>query len=152
MAHLEPGFCFGDWGLLNDAPRTASIFTLLNCYCITLSKEKFLNTFGKGVNKTNADKVNFINSTMPGMREFGRLRFDEYYKKMLISHFEMNDTVFKRNQEANFVFLIFEGRFEMLAKFNGRERKLIELEKGDIAGFELINGAKIYEFTVIVKR
>ena len=89
---------------------------------------------------------------MPGMREFGRLRFDEYYKKMLISHFEMNDTVFKRNQEANFVFLIFEGRFEMLAKFNGRERKLIELEKGDIAGFELINGAKIYEFTVIVKR
>ena len=147
---LSTGMCFGDWGILSGATRSASCWCNDDTYLLSLNKEKFLNTFGKYVNKTYADKINFLMNTLNGFSSLGRSRFDAYYRRMKFNYYKMNEVVFSRGNSDNCIYIIYEGRFELRSVNRGRERKLIEIERGDVGGFELIIGASKYEFTLVV--
>jgi CRP-like cAMP-binding protein len=61
---LSDGYCFGEWGLVNDTKRAASAKAIEDTYLFYLEKKEFKNTLNQCFAKLTADRKTFIRETV----------------------------------------------------------------------------------------
>jgi CRP-like cAMP-binding protein len=61
---LSEGYCFGEWGLVNDAKRATSAKAIEDTVLFYLEKKEFKNTLNQCFAKLTADRKTFIRDTI----------------------------------------------------------------------------------------
>ena len=56
LFRMGEGYCFGEWALIYNEPRSASIYTLEDCVFFTLDEIHFKNSFLKSLNNSEYSK------------------------------------------------------------------------------------------------
>ena len=148
---ITNGHCFGDWGLLANQPRSASGLAIEDTFVISFDKEKYLATFGKSVAKANGLKVDFMRSSVKMFKDLSAEKFREHFKKIYTHFYNRNDCVYQEKAFGNKVFLIYQGSFDLMkTNRNGLKSRVLTLEKGEMAGIELLTGNLEYKFSLYV--
>jgi CRP-like cAMP-binding protein len=102
---LEDGHSFGEFALINNKPRAASIYCLSNCHFAVLNKSDYKRILQK-VDEHRIKGIVEILKKQPIFDGFTRLwliRLSYYFKEKT---FWRNQTVYTEGSEANEIYLI----------------------------------------------
>jgi len=69
MASLGPGSVFGEWALLNNNPRSATVTCHADCQFLVIEKCDFDRVVKQEMVKTKQEKSDFLQTYVPGMRQ-----------------------------------------------------------------------------------
>jgi len=75
VALLRGGTIFGELGLINDAPRGASIRCQTDCDVLVIRKQDFDRVLKEEMMRAGDEKLNFLTQHVPGMRDLEVPRF-----------------------------------------------------------------------------
>lgn len=141
VARLGPGSLFGEMAIVSDDPRSASVICDTPVDALRLTRKDMDDLAGKMphfaqvmAKFTQERMINNLLSTNPLFKPF-----DEESKKELLARFTGHEvpkgTIFLEEGNAgNGLYVILQGRAEVL-KWNGKEHvKVAELGPGDVAG------------------
>ena len=70
---LYEGMCFGEWGIVYKAARTASAYTLEDTHIIYIDKDFFKICFYKNIHRSLNDKRNFLLKILPFLKGSNKL-------------------------------------------------------------------------------
>ncbi|CAI2377406.1 unnamed protein product [Moneuplotes crassus] len=117
VAQLQKGQCFGDMALIDYKPRSATIKCITDCFFAVVSKQDYKKIVGKLYKKIRERIHNLIR----GVPYFADLKMNDL--KKLSAYFEeieyiRNNTIIKQNEQADNVYLVKEGEFEVLKLIN----------------------------------
>ena len=131
------GYCFGEFALIYNEPRSASIYTLEDCVFFTLDEIHFKNSFLKSLNNSESNKKIFaLKNFLPfDMTNTNQLSI---YKNIIQIICKKNQTVFNEGDKSDSIFLIYLGSFILEKKYGNKQFKVLNLEKGSIVGLESI--------------
>ena len=131
------GYCFGEWALIYNQPRSASVVTLEDSIFFTLDEKLFSKTFLKCLNNSEHKKKKFA---MENLFPFDlyKERQSSIYKNIIPINCERNQIVFNEGDKADTLYLIYLGTFILERKYKHKNFKVLSLEKGSIVGFESI--------------
>ena len=131
------GYCFGEWALIYNQPRSASVVTLEDCIFFTLDEKIFSKTFLKCLNNSEHKKKKFAMEHLFPFELF-KERQSSIYKNIIPINCERNQIVFNEGDKADTLYLIYLGTFILERKYKHKNFKVLSLEKGSIVGFESI--------------
>ena len=122
------GYCFGEWALIYNQPRAASVYTLEDCVFFILEEKNFKKSFLKSLINSESKKKKFV---LENLFPFNILkeRQSSLYKNIVpITIGDKSDTIF----------LIYLGNFILEKKYKHTKFNVLSLEKGSIVGLESI--------------
>ena len=131
------GYCFGEWALIYNQPRSASVVTLEDSIFFTLDEKLFSKTFLKCLNNSEHKKKKFAMEHLFPFDLF-KERQSSIYKNIIPINCERNQIVFNEGDKADTLYLIYLGTFILERKYKHKNFKVLSLEKGSIVGFESI--------------
>ena len=110
--HLMAGCAFGEFALLKNKPRSATVITTENTHFAILSKKDFLRILGNFTNKKFDDMAKFLKS-LPifspwGLNSLARLSY--YFRTVKCKR---NQKLFKEGDPAEYVFIVKSGEMEL---------------------------------------
>ena len=131
------GYCFGEWALIYNQPRSASVVTLEDCIFFTLDEKIFTKTFLKCLNNSEQKKKKF---TIGNLFPFDLLneRQSSIYKNIIPINCVRNQVIFNEGDKAETIYLIYLGTFILEKKYKHKKFNVLSLEKGSIVGLESI--------------
>ena len=132
-----PGYCFGEWALIYNQPRSASVVTLEDCIFFTLDEKFFTKTFLKCLNNSEHRKKKFILDNLFPF-DLHNERQNSIYKNIIPINCERNQIVFKEGDNADTIYVVYFGTFILEKKYKHKRFKMLSLEKGSIIGLESI--------------
>ena len=136
------GYCFGEWALIYNQPRSASIYTLEDCVFFTLNEVFFKNSFLKCLNNSEATKKKFVIENLFPF-ELINDRQSNIYKNIIPINCTRDQIIFNENQNSDTLYLIYYGIFTYEKNFGDKKFNMLSLEKGSIVGLEsLFEGEK----------
>lgn len=141
---LQNGEYFGDWGLLESKLRYASAFAFVDTDLFYLTRDKFEHSLSKTFRKTNNEQKTFLKESIPPFVKIGQ--FDFLFKTMTKCFFNKNEIVYKEGDNADKIYLIYEGEFSVRKNEGHGEgdigknltKTIIHLSKGEFVGLETI--------------
>ena len=107
------GWCFGEWAIIYDKPRTAGILCLTDVELFSLSKEHFISTFSKEIVRADIEKKNFVTKKIP---HFQTDSIPYLLSSIVPVFYNMGQTVYTENDSANFLYVLYQG--ECIVKKN----------------------------------
>jgi len=69
LFHINDGYCFGEWGLVNDNRRSSSAKALEDTYLFKLEKKEFKSSLYHCFSKLMIERKNFIMQTITPLKE-----------------------------------------------------------------------------------
>ena len=131
------GYCFGEWALIYNQPRSASVVTLEDCIFFILDEKIFTKTFLKCLNNSEQKKKKF---TIGNLFPFDLLneRKSSIYKNIIPINCVRNQVIFNEGDKAETIYLIYLGTFILEKKYKHKKFSVLSLEKGSIVGLESI--------------
>ena len=131
------GYCFGEWALIYNQPRAASVYTLEDCVFFILEEKNFKKSFLKSLINSESRKKKFV---IENLFPFNILkeRQSSLYKNIVPINIERNQVVFKEGDKSDTIFLIYLGTFILEKKYKNKKFNVLSLEKGSIVGLESI--------------
>ena len=131
------GYCFGEWALIYNQPRAASVYTLEDCVFFILEEKNFKKSFLKSLINSESKKKKFV---LENLFPFNILkeRQSSLYKNIVPITIERNQIVFKEGDKSDTIFLIYLGTFILEKKYKHKKINVLSLEKGSIVGLESI--------------
>ena len=131
------GYCFGEWALIYNQPRAASVYTLEDCVFFILEEKNFKKSFLKSLINSESRKKKFV---LENLFPFNILkeRQSSLYKNIVPITIERNQIVFKEGDKSDTIFLIYLGTFILEKKYKHKKINVLSLEKGSIVGLESI--------------
>ena len=131
------GYCFGEWALIYNQPRSASVVTLEDSIFFILDEKIFTKTFLKCLNNSEHKKKKFV---MDNLFPFDLLneRQSSIYKNIIPITCERNQIVFNEGDKSDTIYLIYLGTFILKRRYKHKNFNVLSLEKGSIVGLESI--------------
>lgn len=131
------GYCFGEWALIYNQPRSASIVTLEDSVFFILDEKFFTKTFLKCLKNSEHKKKKFV---MENLFPFNILneRQSSIYKNIIPVACERGQIVFNEGEKADTLYIIYFGTFILEKKYKHKKFTVLSLEKGSIIGLESI--------------
>ena len=131
------GYCFGEWALIYNQPRSASIYTLEDCVFFTLDEIPFKNSFLRSLNNSEFRKKkfalqNFLPFDMMNERQLS------IYKNIIPITCTRNEIIFNEGEKSESIYLIYLGSFTLEKNYGYKKFSVLNLEKGSIVGLESI--------------
>ena len=131
------GYCFGEWALIYNQPRSASIYTLEDSVFFTLDEIHFKNSFLKSLNNSEYSKKkfalkNFLPFDMMNTRQLS------IYKNIIPITCKQNQIVFNEGDISDSIYLVYLGSFTLEKKYGNKQLRVLNLERGSIIGLESI--------------
>ena len=137
LFQASAGYCFGEWALIYNQPRSASVVALEDCVFFILDEAIFSRTFLKCVNNSEHKKKKFV---IENLFPFNILneRQSSLYKNIVPINCERNQIVFNEGDKSDKIYLIYLGTFILEKKYKHKNFSVLSLEKGCIVGLESI--------------
>ena len=131
------GYCFGEWALIYNQPRAASVYTLEDCVFFILEEKNFKKSFLKSLINSESRKKKFV---IENLFPFNILkeRQSSLYKNIVPINIERSQIVFEEGDKSDTIFLIYLGTFILEKKYKHKKFNVLSLEKGSIVGLESI--------------
>ncbi len=144
------GEYFGDWGIIEGNTRKASALTLEDTELFTLDTDSFNSSFGRCMVRAENERKNFILKMLKPLNEINRGKFNTLYKMMFVKFLTKNEVIFIEGDNADLIYIIYDGVFRLSRKSSDKEEgnnellksdiskqhTVIKLSKGDLAGLE----------------
>ena len=131
------GYCFGEWALIYNQPRAASVYTLEDCVFFILEEKNFKKSFLKSLINSESRKKKFVIENLFPFNIF-KERQSSLYKNIVPITIERNQIVFNEGDKSDTIFLIYLGTFILEKKYKHKIFNVLSLEKGSIVGLESI--------------
>ena len=167
---LIPGYCFGEWGLIYNIPRTTSIYCIEDTDVFYLEKKYFDKILLKKFHLSDLKKIQFIYDRLPILKKYSN-NSEHILTKITPFFFDEGDIVYTPYDNANTLYLIYLGECylcEMPIKTTNKidylqkKNKLVRVNtvtEGGIVGLESCLPEKKYEhclyvvqnFTILLK-
>lgn len=138
--HLKEGECFGEMGLINNCPRTATAFADTETFLFIVDTELFNTYFKKHLTQGELAKKKFIITHLNPSESPNTLTFDKFYKALGTKFFMKGEVIFTNNDFAEKIFLIFKGEC-CIVKEDKKTKQQINVLKcsiGDVCGLEAL--------------
>ena len=129
------GYCFGEWALIYNQPRSASIYTLEDSIFFTLGEKPFKDSFLESINNYEFEKKKFA---LENFFPFQMIKDRQLsmYKNIVPINCEKNQIIFKEGDISDSIYLIYLGSFTLEKSYKNKKFKVLNLEKGSIVGLE----------------
>ena len=135
LFRADPGYCFGEWALIFNQPRSASVLALEDSVFFVLDEKIFSKTFLRCLNNSEHKKKKFI---MENIFPFGLYsdRINSLYKDIIAKSFVRNQIIFNEGDIADTIFLIYSGTYILEKFFKNKIFRFKSVEKGTLLGLE----------------
>ena len=140
ITQLQCGDYFGDWGLIDNAKRTASACVTEKCVLMVMGPKHFQNSIYKCMKKEEVIRRTFIKKTLIPLQHI--YNFNEFYKMMTRVIVPKNKLIYEEGTNAEFVYLIYDGYGKILKKAISNYNAVLHVEKGDFVGLESVMNVK----------
>ena len=173
IIRFKAGWCFGEWAIIYDKPRTAGILCLTDVELFSLTKEHFISTFSKEIIRADIEKKNFVTKKIPHFQ----IDSIPYLLSSIIPVFyKMGQVIYTENDLANFLYVLYQGECIVKKKIefldvdeeskklnknnkNNNLKTLFRVGAGCVLGLEtIIPGSKYltnliasHDFTILYK-
>lgn len=124
VAEIGKGNAFGDYALLNNDRRGASIYAKTNSHFLVLHKDEFMQVLGKVEARKLKDKVEFL-STLPIFHKWTERKIKQISYAFDSKRVSRNHVLFKEGDPIEKVYLVKEGEFQLLKKHKFRKHILL---------------------------
>ena len=165
---ITEGMCFGEWGLVYNIPRTASIYCIEDTDVFFLEKRYFDKYLLKKFYAGDMKKIKFIYDRLPALRKSYENRkahlINHILTKIVPIFYDEGDIVYTPYDKAKTIYLIYKGEC-LLTRLNIKTKdKLDYLNKkdkltivttvgeGGVCGLESIENNKMYEHCLVIKQ
>jgi len=140
LSILGPGEFFGEMGLLDDSPRSASVITLEPCELLTLSKRDFKKCLAENFDMAMTMMRGLVKRLREADRKIGSLALMDVYGRVARLLLEMADTV--NGQKV----VVRKVAKQDIAKMIGASREMVSRVMKDlqVGGFIEVRGNSIY--------
>ena len=144
------GYCFGEWALIYNQPRAASVYALEDCVFFTLDEKYFKKSFLKSLINSESKKKKFV---LDNLFPFDILneRQSSLYKNIVPITIERNQIIFKEGEISDTIYLIYFGTFNLEKKYKDKNFNVLSLERGSIVGLESIFEGKYSKYKCTLK-
>lgn len=154
---LGQGSSFGEYALLYNHPRIASILCTTDTHLAVLSKQSYLQILGSIENK-RIENIIFFLKNVPLFKNWSKsalVRISYFFTELTQNR---KTTVFREGETINKVFILKEGELELLKSLNEEARNKANqktykknvqvslLSKGEILGGEVLSQDK-YQYS-----
>ena len=136
ITQLQCGDYFGDWGLLDNAKRTASACVAEKCVLMVMGPKHFQNSIYKCMKREEVIRRTFIKKTFTPLQHV--YNFNEFYKMMTRVIVPKNKLIYEEGMDAEFIYLIYDGYGKVVKKEISDYNAVLLAEKGDFVGLESI--------------
>jgi CRP-like cAMP-binding protein len=113
LYELSDGIGFGEYSLLNNLPRLASIQCASDCHFGVLSKETYLKYLGRSENKKLEDLIKFLRNFY-FFKNWGRLQIIKISYLLKEKTFPRKTVIFKEGDLAKEIIFIKEGELKLV--------------------------------------
>ena len=141
IIQLQCGDYFGDWGLLDNAKRTASACVTEKCVLMVMGPKQFQNSIYKCMKKEEVIRRSFIKKTVIPLQHV--YNFNEFYKMMTRVIVPKNKLIYEEGMNAECIYLIYDGYGKIIKKEISNYNAVLLVEKGDFVGLESIMNVKM---------
>ena len=115
----EEGYCFGEWALIYNQPRSASVIALEDSVFFILDEKIFGKTFLKCLTNTEHKKKLFILENLFPFNLY-QDRINTLYKDVVPYTCEKNQIIFKEGDTSDTIYLIYSGIYFLEKKFKNK--------------------------------
>ena len=145
----ESGYCFGEWALIYNQPRSASVIALEDSVFFILDEKIFAKTFLKCLTSSEHRKKKFILENLFPFNLYNERR-NSLYKDIVPKSYVRNQLVFNEGDPADTIYLIYSGTFFLEKIFKNKVYRFKSVEKGTLLGLESIfeEGERKYKCTM----
>lgn len=81
LISYSDGYCFGEWGVIYNKPRSASAFAIEDTDIIYIERENFNEFFAKYLIKADQERRIFLKNEIEPLKKVSK--FDEIYKRII---------------------------------------------------------------------
>ena len=155
---LIKGWCFGEWAIIFQKPRTTDALCLTDVEVFYLTENIFSQYLAKEIYRSDTEKKNFITKKLPGIQING-IRY--LLSGIVPCFYKKNEFVYKDGEPADSLFVVYQGECAC-EKYLGNNKKfcyditkmdnLFKVDQGCMMGLEIISNEKIYKTNLIVKK
>ena len=135
LFQAESGYCFGEWALIYNQPRSASVIALEDSVFFILDEKIFAKTFLKCLNNSEHKKKKFILDNLFPFNLYNDRR-NSLYKDIIPKSCVRNQIIFNEGDNADTIYLIYSGTFFLEKNFKNKTVRFKLVEKGSILGLE----------------
>ena len=135
LFQAESGYCFGEWALIYNQPRSASVIALEDSVFFILDEKIFAKTFLKCLTNTEHKKKKFILDNLFPFNLYNDRR-NSLYKDIVPKSCVRNQIIFNEGDNADTIYLIYSGTFFLEKNFKNKTIRFKLVEKGSILGLE----------------
>jgi CRP-like cAMP-binding protein len=154
---FKAGWCFGEWAVIYDTPRTASIYCLTDVELFTLEKQYFNQTFSKEIVRADFEKKNFVSQKIPNFQA-DSVQF--LLPNIIPCFYDFGQIIYTEFEKATFIYVLFQGECIVKKFLNPDEKKktvdkmtvLFKVDKGCVLGLESIIPNSNYETNLIANQ
>jgi len=154
---FKAGWCFGEWAVIYDTPRTASTYCLTDVELFSLDKEYFNQTFAKEIIHADFEKKNFVSQKIPNFQA-DSVQF--LLPNIIPCFYDHGQIIYTEFEKANFIYVVFQGEC-IIKKFLNPDIKkktvdkmtvLFKVDKGCVLGLESIIPNSNYSANLIANQ
>ena len=135
LFQADSGYCFGEWALIYNQPRSASVIALEDSVFFILDEKIFAKTFLKCLTSTEHKKKKFILETLFPFNLYSD-RGNSLYKDIVPKSCVRNQIIYNEGDLADTVYLLYLGTFFLEKNVKNKTMRLKSLERGSILGLE----------------
>ena len=135
LFQADSGYCFGEWALIYNQPRSASVIALEDSVFFILDEKIFSKTFLKCLNYSEHKKKKFILESLFPFNLYSDRR-NSLYKDIVPRSYIRNQIIFNEGDIADTIYLIYSGTFFLEKNFKNRIFRFKSVEKGSLLGLE----------------
>ncbi len=161
---LSEGMCFGEWALLYNIPRTASAYIVEDTDLFWVGKSAFNSIFSKSISKIDSEKRNFLIECIPFLSNTGSIH--ELLKNILPIFCTHKQVIYTECDSPDYLYVIYQGGCKLtklnlnsspknredVIKNNDKLINILNLERGSIAGLEMVTEAKNYFYNLVITK
>lgn len=138
------GYCFGEFGLMYNIPRTSSCYCTDSTYFFALNEEHFKNTLMKAITKSEVDKRIFLRDNLFPFDNLSPENLDTLYKNIIPLQYTNNALIYKEKEKAESIYIVYMNQFILEKQFMSKNFQtyqnynILKIEKGGVIGLEAI--------------
>jgi CRP-like cAMP-binding protein len=146
-AILREGDHFGDFALIHQKPRSATIRCLEDCTFAVIDKALY-DTELKNIKNTHNAKIKFL-ASIPFFSRWTKTTLAKFTYYLKRESYRRNQVVFREGEPCTHISLIIAGEFEAKKRIKSFHAKALEAERAKAGGGKR-NLHKIFKTTGVV--
>ena len=141
ITRFSAGECFGQWGLIDNKPRSTGALAYEDVDMFLINKETFDFAFKKPLKKSEVERKSFVASVLKLNTLKSTSVFDNFFKNTVAKAPSKGKIIYNKGDDAKTIYLIYGGEFELLHHIKGKSipKTLLKMGKGSIMGLESLD-------------